>query len=62
MNLQLSRKDLAGLAGTTDEQVIRILSGLENEQLLYKKGKKIGVLNLEKLKKEISEHNFYISA
>lgn len=62
LNLQLSRKDLAGLAGTTDEQVIRILSGLENEQLLYKKGKKIGVLNLEKLKKEISEHNFYISA
>lgn len=62
LNLQLSRKDLAGLAGTTDEQVIRIISGLETDKLLLKKGKKIGVLNLEKLKKEISEHNFYISA
>jgi CRP-like cAMP-binding protein len=61
LNLQLSRKDLAAMAGTTDEQVIRVISALEKENILRKKGKKTGIINVEKLKKEIAEHNFFIS-
>jgi CRP-like cAMP-binding protein len=62
LNLQLSRKDLAALAGTTDEQVTRIISGLDDEGLLIKKGKKIGVTDINKLKKEIADHNFFITS
>jgi CRP/FNR family transcriptional regulator, anaerobic regulatory protein len=62
LNLQLSRKEVASLAGTTDEQVIRVITSLVTEGLLTKKGVKIGVKNLEKLKREIAEHNFFISS
>lgn len=62
LNLQLSRKDLASLAGTTDEQVTRVISGLEAEGLLLKKGKKIGITSIQQLKKEIAEHNFFITS
>ena len=62
LNLQLSRKDLAAMAGTTDEQVIRVISALEQEKIICKSGKKTGIIDLQNLKKEIAEHNFFISS
>ncbi|MCG1035197.1 Crp/Fnr family transcriptional regulator [Polaribacter sp. DS7-9] len=60
LNLPLSRKEYADYAGTTEEQVIRIFSLLKKEGLISAKGKKIGIVDLQKLKNEISEHNFYL--
>ncbi len=62
LNLPLSRKEYADYAGTTEEQVIRIFSVLKKEHLISAKGKKIGILNLQKLKNEISEHNYYLDS
>lgn len=62
LNLPLSRKEYADYAGTTEEQVIRIFSTLKKEKLISAKGKKIGILNLESLKKEISEHNYFLDS
>ena len=61
-NIQLPRKDFADFAGTTEEQVIRIISSLKKENLLVTKGKKIGIVDIEKLGKEISEHNFFLDS
>lgn len=62
LKLNLSRKDIAGYAGTNEEQVIRVLSSLEKEGVISKKGKKIGLLKLQDLKAEIEEHNYYLSS
>lgn len=56
IDVNLSRRDIADFAGTTEEQVIRIISSLKKEMLVKTVGKKIGVLALEKLKLEIIEH------
>jgi len=60
LNLPLSRKEYADYAGTTEEQVIRIFSTLKKEELIYAKGKKIGINDILLLKKEISEHNYFL--
>lgn len=62
LNHQLSRKEIADFSGTTEEQVIRVLSSLKKEGVVRSLGRKIGVSDLEKLKKEISEHNFFIAS
>lgn len=62
MNVQLSRKELADLAGTTDEQVTRIITSLKNEKLIRTQGKLIGIVNLDLLSKEILEHNFFLNS
>lgn len=62
LNLPLSRKEYADYAGTTEEQVIRIFSILKKEGLIIAKGKKIGITNIQTLKNEISEHNFYLDS
>ncbi|MBK0369710.1 Crp/Fnr family transcriptional regulator [Flavobacterium agrisoli] len=62
IELELSRKELADYAGTSDEQVIRILSALKKEKLIYTKSKTITILNFEKLKKEIAEHHFFLDS
>ena len=62
INLPLSRKEYADYAGTTEEQVIRIFSSLKKESLISARGKKIGILDIELLKKEISEHNYFLDA
>ncbi len=59
-NLTLSRKEIAEYAGTTEEQVIRVVSGLKKEKLLRTEGKQIGIINKPLLKKEISEHNYFL--
>ena len=62
LNLPLSRKEYADYAGTTEEQVIRIFSALKKEGLIIAQGKKIGITNIQNLKNEISEHNFYLDS
>ncbi len=62
LNLQLSRKEIADFAGTTDEQVIRVISGLKKENLLIAEGKKLGIVDVARLKKEIADHNFFLDS
>lgn len=62
LNIPLSRKDIADFAGTTEEQVIRNLSALKKEGVINTNGKKIGITNLDKLKKEIDEHHYFIQS
>lgn len=62
LNLPLSRKEYADYAGTTEEQVIRIFSTLKKENLISAKGKKIKIVAIEALKKEISEHNYFLDS
>lgn len=62
LNLPLSRKEYADYAGTTEEQVIRIFSALKKEKLISTKGKKIKIVAIEALKKEISEHNYFLDS
>jgi len=62
IGLELTRKELADYAGTSDEQVIRILSALKKEKLIVTKSKLIQILDIENLKKEISDHNFFLDS
>ncbi len=62
INILLSRKEIADYAGTTDEQVIRMLSSLKKEGLVAVSGKRIEILDIEKLRREISEHNFFLDS
>lgn len=62
LNITLSRKDIADFAGTTEEQVIRMISSLKKENLIKATGKKLGIIEMEKLKTEISEHNFFLNS
>lgn len=62
INLPLSRKEYADYAGTTEEQVIRVFSALKKEKLITAQGKKIGINNIEVLKNEISEHNYFLDS
>lgn len=59
-DIPLSRKDIADFAGTTEEQVIRMISSLKKEELITASGKKLGIPDVDALKKEISEHNFFL--
>ena len=58
IKLDLTRKEIADFAGTTDEQVIRVISSLKKEALINTIGKKIGLVNVDKLKSEIREHKY----
>ncbi|MEL7002863.1 MAG: Crp/Fnr family transcriptional regulator [Bacteroidota bacterium] len=62
LNIQLSRKEIADFAGTTDEQVIRVISSLKKESLLSTKGKLLSINNVELLKKEIASHHFFLGS
>lgn len=59
-NIQLSRQEIADYAGTTVEQVIRTISVLKKENVLNALGKQIGIVDVNLLKKEIAEHNFFL--
>ncbi|HDO27025.1 MAG TPA: Crp/Fnr family transcriptional regulator [Bacteroidetes bacterium] len=52
-----SRKDIASLAGTTYETVIRVLGELEKENVIRLEGKSIRVSDLSSLKKLSEEFN-----
>ncbi len=62
LNLQLSRREISDFAGTTEEQVIRTLSGLKKDDLIETIGKRIKIKNVELLRKEIAEHNYFIDS
>jgi len=52
-----SRKDIASLAGTTYETVIRVLGELEKENIIRLEGKSIRISDLLFLKKLSEEFN-----
>jgi CRP/FNR family transcriptional regulator, anaerobic regulatory protein len=58
INLELSRKEIADFAGTTEEQVTRVISSLKREALIRTVGKKIGLEQINKMKSEIMEHKY----
>ncbi|MFY0598475.1 MAG: Crp/Fnr family transcriptional regulator [Cyclobacteriaceae bacterium] len=62
LSMQLSRREIADFAGTTEEQVIRVISALKKENLLSAKGKKIGITDVKLLSSEISNHNYFIDS
>ena len=62
LNLTLSRKDIADFAGTSEEQVIRVISELKKDNLIHTEGKKVGIPNVPILKKEIDEHHFFLES
>jgi len=48
-SIQLSREDLANIAGTATESLIRTLSDFKSEKLIEINGSKITILNEKKL-------------
>jgi len=59
IDIELSRKEIADFAGTTEEQAIRVISTLKKEMLIKTDGKKIGILAVPKLRSEIMEHKYF---
>ena len=62
IDLVLSRKEIADFAGTTDEQVIRTISALKKEGHINTLNKHIELININNLKNEIAEHNFFLDS
>lgn len=58
IELDLSRREIADFAGTTEEQVTRVISSLKRESLIKTEGKKIGIAQIQKLRSEIMEHQY----
>ncbi|MFM7023393.1 MAG: Crp/Fnr family transcriptional regulator [Flavobacteriales bacterium] len=54
----LSRTELANVAGTKSEQLIRSLTALKNEGFIECEGKHIRIKDAETLRKEIERYNF----
>lgn len=50
LNLNITREDLSNFVGTATETVIRLLSDFKSDGLVNSKGRKITLLNIEKLK------------
>lgn len=59
IDIELSRKEIADFAGTTEEQAIRILSSLKKEALIKTEGKRVGILGISELRSEIMEHKYF---
>ncbi|WP_264554121.1 Crp/Fnr family transcriptional regulator [Flavobacterium sp. N2038] len=59
IDIELSRKEIADFAGTTEEQAIRILSSLKKEGLIKTEGKRVGILEISALRSEIMEHKYF---
>jgi len=54
----LSRTELANVAGTKSEQLIRTLTSLKNEGILICEGKNIFIAKIDALREEIAKYNF----
>ena len=50
INLVLSRQEIANLAGTTKEQVSKVLSEFHDQGIIHTKSKQIDILKMESLK------------
>lgn len=57
LDVHFTREDLASVAGTSNEQVVRQLTEFEEEVLIHKHGRKIIIDNINKLKNIISPLN-----
>lgn len=62
LDINLSRKEIAAFAGTTDEQVTRTISALKKEGLIKVLGKRIEITDIASLKSEITEHNYFLDS
>jgi CRP-like cAMP-binding protein len=51
LKLNLTREDMSNFVGTATETLIRLISDLKNEGLIESKGRKIKLLNPDKLRK-----------
>lgn len=60
INIVLSRKDIADFAGTTTDQVIRVISALKKEGLLMATGKKLGITDVPKFESQLSETQYFL--
>ncbi len=58
--LTLSRNDIADFAGTSREQVTRVITALKKEDLLVAKGKKIGIPNEEAFNEALQEKEHFL--
>jgi CRP-like cAMP-binding protein len=47
--ISISRDDLANLVGTARENVVRIMSGFKADGIVYTKGRKITILDEQRL-------------
>jgi CRP-like cAMP-binding protein len=56
LNVNISRTEIAALAGTSQEQVVRALTELENEKVISKVVRKIKILDERKLEKIIEAY------
>ncbi|HXC06815.1 MAG TPA: Crp/Fnr family transcriptional regulator [Bacteroidia bacterium] len=56
LNIELSRKELADIAGTTPEQVTRQLSDFEEEKFVARKKREIQIMNLHGLENIVSDY------
>ncbi|MDL2231222.1 Crp/Fnr family transcriptional regulator [Porphyromonadaceae bacterium OttesenSCG-928-L07] len=55
LKLNISREDLGNFAGTATETIIRLLSEYKTEGLVEAKGRKIKLLDIEKLKRNAGD-------
>jgi CRP-like cAMP-binding protein len=60
INITLSRKDIADFAGTSTDQVIRVISALKKEELLIAKGKKLGIPDIVKFEAQLKETQYFL--
>lgn len=60
INIVLSRKDIADFAGTTTDQVIRVISSLKKEGLLSVAGKKLGIIDVSKFEAELNDTHYFL--
>jgi len=60
INIILSRKDIADFAGTSMDQVIRVISALKKEGLLAVSGKRLGILDVSKFEAELSDTHYFL--
>lgn len=55
LNIELSRMDIAGMAGLTSETTIRLLSSFRKEGLITNNRKRIIILDQERLRREVGD-------
>lgn len=60
INITLSRRDIADFAGTSTDQVIRVISALKKEDLLIAKGKKLGIPDIPKFEAQLKETQYFL--
>jgi len=56
IDVNLTRRDIANIAGTSTETIIRLLSKFKKEQLIHVQGRKIQILDKQRL---IRKANFF---